>query len=84
MSQFLQQLMKKRKKSGVRIGYNEKSTCGLSKFHLTLDHFKDGDYVTEANGLTIYYREDVVPHLHRLHISYKNGRFELRAVDHSL
>jgi hypothetical protein len=25
-SQFLQQLMKKRNKTGVRIGYNEKST----------------------------------------------------------
>lgn len=32
----------------------------------------------EARGLTIYYRDDVASKLHRLHISYENGRLGLR------
>ncbi|WP_167577489.1 hypothetical protein [Ammoniphilus sp. YIM 78166] len=45
---------------------------------MTLDEFKSGDFVTEVNDLTIYYREDVAPHLHRLSVSFQNGRLELR------
>jgi Fe-S cluster assembly iron-binding protein IscA len=50
----------------------------LSNFKLTLDELKDGDFETEANGLKIFYQKDVQPHLHRLHISYENGRLGLK------
>lgn len=32
----------------------------------------------EAKGLIFYYREDVVPHLDRLCITYENDRFGLK------
>jgi Fe-S cluster assembly iron-binding protein IscA len=79
--QFLQQLMKKRHKRGIRIGFNEKSTWGLSKFKLTLDEFRNKDYVRNIDGLTVYYREDVKPYLHRLYISYENRRLVLKDVE---
>ncbi|RAL26393.1 iron-sulfur cluster biosynthesis family protein [Thermoflavimicrobium daqui] len=80
-NEFLKKLMKKRNKSGIRIGYNESSTCGLSNFNLIFDHFKNGDYVKVKNGLTIYYRDDVASYLHRLYISFENGRLELRDIE---
>ncbi|WP_442600229.1 hypothetical protein [Neobacillus sp. D3-1R] len=50
----------------------------MSKFKLTLDELKTGDFHKEVNGLTIYYKDDVASKLPRLHISYENGRLGLR------
>ncbi|WP_367760057.1 hypothetical protein [Ammoniphilus sp. 3BR4] len=55
----------------------------MSKFKLTLDELKNEDWVMEVNDLRIFYREDVVSHLHRLYISFQDGRLELRDMGES-
>ncbi|MFC4321968.1 hypothetical protein [Litchfieldia salsa] len=55
----------------------------MSKFKLTLDELKEEDYVTEENGLTIFYQDDVATKLHRLSITYENGRLGLRDLEQS-
>ncbi len=76
--EFLQKLLLRGKRAGIRIGYNERSMWGISNFKLTLDEFQTGDYQIEKNGLKIFYREDVLPHISSLVISYENGRLSLR------
>jgi hypothetical protein len=53
----------------------------VSKFKLTLDEFKTGDHTIKATGLTVYYREDAEPHIHRLFIAFENKRLVLKDVD---
>ncbi len=80
-SLFLIELIKKRKKYGVRIGYDEKSTWGKSRFKLTLDELNHGDFVEELNGLTFIYGKEVESHIHRLQITYESGRLLLYDTD---
>lgn len=83
-AKFLKELLQRRKKTGVRIGYNDNSKWGSSKFKLTLDECNHDDTVIIISDIHFLYNEEVITKHHRLHITYENGRLSLKDSEKSI
>ncbi|MBU9713408.1 hypothetical protein [Evansella tamaricis] len=49
----------------------------MSKFKITLDEFKEGDYKIEFDRIPIFFDCDVKKHINRLYITYEQGKLTL-------